>query len=61
MDIILKKHKIKSYLTLNTIIYDSEIKKIEEIIKKANPQNIFFENFKEYTAAAKIIQFTAKT
>ncbi len=29
------KKKVKRYLTLNTIIYDTELKKIEEIIKKA--------------------------
>jgi len=32
-----EKKKVKKYLTLNTIIYDSEIKKIEKIIKKAKP------------------------
>ena len=32
---ICKKNKVKKYLTLNTIIYDREIKKIEEIIKKS--------------------------
>ena len=31
---ICKPKKIKKYLTLNTIIYDNEIKKVEEIIKK---------------------------
>jgi putative protease len=31
---ICNKKNIKKYLTLNTIIYDKEIKKIEEIIKK---------------------------
>ncbi|MGD9275945.1 MAG: peptidase U32 family protein [Candidatus Pacearchaeota archaeon] len=31
---ICKKKKVKKYLTLNTIIYDDEIKKIENIIKK---------------------------
>lgn len=31
---ICKKKKIKKYLTLNTIIYNSELEKIEEIIKK---------------------------
>lgn len=31
------KNKVKKYLTLNTIIYDSEISKIEEVIKKAKP------------------------
>lgn len=32
-----KNRKIKRYLTLNTIIYDNELKKIEKIIKKAKP------------------------
>ena len=31
---ICKPKKVKRYLTLNTIIYNNEIKKIEEIIKK---------------------------
>ncbi len=31
---ICKKRKVKRYLTLNTIIYNSELEKIEEIIKK---------------------------
>ena len=31
---ICKPKKIKKYLTLNTIIYDNEIKRVEEIIKK---------------------------
>lgn len=31
---ICKKANVKVYLTLNTIIYDSELKKIEKIIKK---------------------------
>lgn len=30
-----RKNKVKMYLTLNTIVYDSELKKIEKIIKKA--------------------------
>jgi putative protease len=30
-----KSRKIKKYLTLNTIIYDNELEKIEEIIKKS--------------------------
>jgi len=30
-------NKVKMYLTLNTIIYDNELKKVEEIIKKAKP------------------------
>ena len=32
-----KPKNIKRYLTLNTIIYDKELKKIEKIIKKAKP------------------------
>jgi len=32
-----KFKKIKKYLTLNTIIYDSELKKLEKIIKKVKP------------------------
>ncbi len=31
---ICSKNKIKTYLTLNTIIYDNELKKIEKILKK---------------------------
>jgi putative protease len=34
---ICKPKKVKKYLTLNTIVYDQEIEKIEEIIKKAKP------------------------
>ena len=34
---ICKEHNIKSYLTLNTIIYDNEIGKVEKIIKKSKP------------------------
>jgi len=34
---ICKQNKIKIYLTLNTIIYDNEIKKLEKIIKKVKP------------------------
>jgi U32 family peptidase len=34
---VCKKNNVKKYLTLNTIIYDNEIKKIESIIKKAKP------------------------
>ncbi len=30
-----KNHKVKRYLTLNTIIYDEELKKVEKIIKEA--------------------------
>ena len=29
--------RVKRYLTLNTIIYDDEVKKVEKIIKKARP------------------------
>ena len=29
--------KVKRYLTLNTIVYDSELKKVERIIKKVKP------------------------
>ena len=32
-----KSRKIKRFLTLNTIIYDKELKKVEKIIKKAKP------------------------
>jgi len=32
-----KKKEIKRYLTLNTIIYDNELKKLEQIIKKVKP------------------------
>jgi len=32
-----KPKKIKLYLTLNTIIYDNELKKVEKIIKKSKP------------------------
>ena len=32
-----KKKKVKLYLTLNTIIYDNELTKVENIIKKAKP------------------------
>ena len=34
---ICKQKKVKKYLTLNTIIYDDELVKIEKIIKKAKP------------------------
>jgi U32 family peptidase len=30
-------NKVKRYMTLNTIIYDVELKKVEEIIKKSKP------------------------
>lgn len=32
---ICSKKKVKKYLTLNTIVYDNELEKIEEILKKA--------------------------
>lgn len=32
-----KEKKVKKYLTLNTIMYDNEIKKVENIIKKSKP------------------------
>ena len=31
---ICSKNKIKTYLTLNTIIYDNELKKIEKILRR---------------------------
>lgn len=34
---ICRSKRIKKYLTLNTIIYDKELKKLEKIIKKAKP------------------------
>ena len=34
---ICKKNNVKNYLTLNTIIYDEELKKLESIIKKSKP------------------------
>jgi putative protease len=34
---ICKPRKVKKYLTLNTIIYDNELRKIEEVIKKVKP------------------------
>jgi len=34
---ICKENKVKAYLTLNIIVYQEEIKKIENIIKKAKP------------------------
>jgi putative protease len=34
---ICSKNKVKKYLTLNTIVYDNEISKIEELIQKAKP------------------------
>jgi putative protease len=37
---ICKENNIKSYITLNTIIYDDEIEKVEEILKEAKKQKI---------------------
>ncbi|MBS3163280.1 U32 family peptidase [Candidatus Woesearchaeota archaeon] len=37
---ICHRHKIKAYLALNTIIYDSEIKKVIKILKKAKELRI---------------------
>jgi putative protease len=37
---ICKENNIKSYLTLNTIIYDDEIDKVQEILIEAKKQNI---------------------
>ncbi len=37
---ICKKQDIKVYLTLNTIIYDNEIKKLEKIIKQIKSKNL---------------------
>jgi len=37
---ITTKNKLKVYLTLNTIVYDSEIKKIEKIIKKIKQKQL---------------------
>ncbi len=34
------KNKVKAYLTLNTIIYDNEIKKAEQILKKAKQAKV---------------------
>jgi len=34
---ICTQKKVKRYLTLNTIIYDSELKRVEKIIKKVKP------------------------
>lgn len=34
------KNKIKAYLTLNTIIYDNELEKVEQIIKEAKKAKI---------------------
>lgn len=35
-----KKHKVKSYLTLNTIVFEEEIKKLEKIIDRAKKSGI---------------------
>jgi putative protease len=35
-----KKHKVKSYLTLNTIVYEEEIKELEKIIDRAKKAGI---------------------
>lgn len=37
---ICHRHKIKAYLTLNTIIYDSELNKVIKILKKAKESKI---------------------
>lgn len=37
---ICHRHKVKAYLTLNTIVYDSEIKRINKILKKAKETKI---------------------
>ncbi len=34
------KHKVKAYFTLNTIIYDKEIKKVKTILKKLKKEKI---------------------
>lgn len=34
---ITKEKNVKAYLTLNTIVYDSELKKLESLIKKVKP------------------------
>jgi len=34
---ICRQKKVKKYLTLNTIIYDEELKKVEKVIKKVKP------------------------
>ena len=34
------KNKVKAYLTLNTIVYDNEIKKVEDILKKAKQAKV---------------------
>lgn len=35
-----KKHKVKSYLTLNSIVYEDEIKDLEKIIERAKKSGI---------------------
>ena len=35
-----KQHKVKAYLTLNTIIYEKELKDIQKILKKAKQSKI---------------------
>jgi putative protease len=35
-----RKNKVKTYLTLNTVMYDNDLEKVEEIIKEAKKQNI---------------------
>lgn len=35
-----RKHKVKAYLTLNTIIYENELNKIKSILKKAKQAKI---------------------
>lgn len=37
---VCKKHKVKSYLTLNTIVYEEEIKELEQIIDCAKKAGI---------------------
>jgi U32 family peptidase len=37
---ICNKHSIKSYLTLNTVIYDDEIEKAKELVRKAKNSGI---------------------
>ena len=34
---ICKKKNVKIYLTINTIIYDNELKKVDSLIKKVKP------------------------
>jgi len=37
---ICKQNNVKSYLTLNTIIYEDELNLVEKIVKKAKKHNI---------------------